>query len=540
MAPLTWTDGTLNLGTGGVLDIDDTHRTAGPEGTDIWEFTPSWDTTPVPPGRAGAVRWSLAGVTGPGSLKVYEAAGGGAGTAEPPAGPSDRAAGTADRAAGTADRAAGQEAPLPRLDSSDGLPDVWDLPVGAHGETRWAFDAPGVHVLTFTAETDSGGHLRRVETRLTVRVGDEALTSPAPAPEGRPVATPGPMAPSAPVAPTRATAQGRRAVEAPAAVAAAAGRAVTAEEPVETSRKVLDQGHIDIAARVVGGGLHIHVKDGTVPGRSVWREPSSLVLRVGPRARRTVPANKDFAFLGRAGDPVWLLDQVQQPGLLWPGWSTDAMTAGAVRGDVEFRLAKAEGPGRFALYNYDGLSGATVRFDSGDGVPDAFGIPQNTHAHGGWAFGKEGVYRLTLTMSATLADGTRGSDTETLVFAVGAADPNQVPGEGSTGGSTEGSTGDSSRGATGSATTGASTAGSTGGGTDGGPADGSSSGSASNADAGRTTSGSTGGSSSGNGNGNGGTMAHTGADSTPLLAGAAGALAAVGAAVVLLARRRAS
>ena len=56
-----------------------------------------------------------------------------------------------------------------------------------------------------------------------------------------------------------------------------------------------------------------------------------MVLHVKPAAKNALPDNEEFAFPGKGGDPVWLLDQVQQEGLLWPGWSTDNIEAGATR-----------------------------------------------------------------------------------------------------------------------------------------------------------------------------------------------------------------
>ncbi|MFJ9680671.1 TIGR03773 family transporter-associated surface protein [Streptomyces sp. NPDC101194] len=491
VARFTLDDGVLGLGPGGVLDIDDTHRVAGPDGTVGWELTSGWDTTGLPagPARGDGVLWSLTGVEGPGTLRVYEPGG-------------------------------AHEKPAVRFDSADGLPDGYDLPAGGRGKTRWAFDTAGTYQLTFTAQTETETGPLSAETRCTVRVGDAVEVAQGPAtPPLSPPADTVPPSPAALVAGAPADAgEGRRPTPtspAGAGPALTARRATTTGEPVETAKKVLDQGHIDIAARLVDGDLQIHVKDGTVPGRTTWREPSSVVLHVKPEAKKTVPAAEAFSFLGKAGDPVWLLDQVQQPGLLWPGWSTENMPAGATTGDVEFRLVRADGPGNFALYNYDGLSGATIRFNSGDGVPDTFGVPQNTHAHGGWAFSKEGVYRLTFTMAGKLADGTKVSDTETLTFAVGATDPHAIPVGSSTGGSTSGaSTGGTEPGSTGSATD---SSGTTGGNVSGGTADGTSGGSS-----GR------------------GAMASTGVGSTLLLGGAAAVLAALGAGFLHVTRRRAA
>jgi putative ABC transporter-associated repeat protein len=212
------------------------------------------------------------------------------------------------------------------------------------------------------------------------------------------------------------------------------GARAAASADVASDKKVLDEGHVDFAARVLDGELSLHVKDGTVPGRVTWREPSSVVLHIGPAARNTLPDNEEFGFLGKGGDPVWLLDQVQQEGLLWPGWSTDSIASGTIDGGLTFSLTGAEGPGTVALYTYDAMSGADVLFNSADGVPDAIDVAQNTHAHGGWAFTEEGTYRLTFTMSGTLANGAKVSDTETVAFVVGDTDPGDVtPGDGSGG-----------------------------------------------------------------------------------------------------------
>ncbi|MFD8207720.1 choice-of-anchor M domain-containing protein [Streptomyces sp. NPDC059695] len=498
-----WADGVLDLGGNGVLDLDDTHRVAGEDGTVRWEFTPPWDTTELPEG--GSVRWSLTGAEGPGTVTVH-------GTEE-------------GRPHG---------APAVWFDSSDGLPDVSALPAGARGLSRWAFSAPGVYRLALAAQAEPEAEAEPAATAtaaLTVRVGG---TAPAPAPSP---SVPASVSPSA---------SASTPVEVPPAPGerSSAPRLSAAVAPVReaaTERTVLDEGHVDIAARVVAGRLQIQVKDGTVPGRAVWREPSSLVLRVKPEARRSVPAHPDFAFLGKAGAPVWLLDQVQRPGLLWPGWSTDNMAAGATRGEIAFSLVKAEGPGPFALFTYDGLSGASVRFASADGVPDTFGVPQNTHAHGGWAFGAEGTYRLTLTMSGLLADGTRTSDTETLTFEVGSGAGRPDTG---TSASTGTSSGSGSASASGSVSDSGSGSGSASGASSGGSVTGGpeAEGTATTGTAGTpATTGTPDTTATPEGpatSGPRGSMAATGAGSTVLSAGAAAALAVLGAGAVLFARRR--
>jgi surface-anchored protein len=463
---IAYADGALTLD-----PADGTHVIDVAEAGVADASAPGWDTTGVPDGAVAGdtVRWSLTGLDGPGDLKVYS----------------------------------GDDGP-PLFDSADELPDEHELPVGQLGSARWEFSAAGTYRVIFGAEaTAADGRELSVGTVYTVVVGDTGDAAESAGEE--------PVAEQTPVEETseqpRTLTAAAKAVkgvvaEAPAAVTEAAGDVVS-------DTKVLDEGHIDFAARVVDDKLQIHVKDGTVSGKTTWREPSSVVLHIKPAAKNSLPDNDEFAFLGKGGDPVWLLDQVQQEGLLWPGWSTDNIKAGATESGVEFSLTKVDGPGTYALYTYDAMSGANVLFNSRDGVPDSFDVAQNTHAHGGWAFTKEGTYRLTFRMSGKLADGSAVSDTETVTFVVGDADPGAVtPGDGSGGGGA-GSSGNS----------GSSDAADTTGSAAGAGAD----------------SGSTGGSSADDSDGS---MASTGAGQAVLLGSAAAALTAVGAVSFMAARRR--
>jgi putative ABC transporter-associated repeat protein len=444
-----------------VITIDDAQLSSGAP-------APGWDTTGIAAGAVAedSVRWALTGVDGPGEVRVY----------------------------------GDQDALL--FDSADDLPDRYEVPVGEQGRTRWEFSAEGAYQVIFSAEAAGlDGRKMSVGTVYTVLVGDEAIAAAEgdgekpvperPAVEGTPstAATAGTRTLTAPVGSARTAVSARSAAASPAAAS-----------DVVSTRTVLDEGHIDFASRVVDGRLQIHVKDGTVSGRTTWREPSSVILHVKSAARNTLPDGEEFAFLGKGGDPVWLLDQVQQEGLLWPGWSTDNIAAGALKGGVRFALTDVQGPGAYALYTYDAMSGANVLFNSKDGVPDAFDVAANTHAHGGWAFTEEGTYRLTFRMSGQLADGTAVSDTETVAFVVGDEDPTQVkPGGGSASGADDTS-----------------------------PDSGSGSGSSSEG----------GSSSGGTASGNGGPMASTGAGNAAVLGGAAAALTALGAGFVVVTRRR--
>ncbi|USQ85579.1 TIGR03773 family transporter-associated surface protein [Streptomyces phaeoluteigriseus] len=469
---IAYADGTLTL------DPSDGAQVIAVDDAGVADASaPGWDTTGVPEGAVAGdtVRWSLTGLDGPGDLKVYAA--------------EDEEQGDTTEGALL-------------FDSADDLPDGHELPVGREGETRWEFSEDGTYQVIFAADaTTADGRELSVGTVYTVVVGGTAAEG-EDTPTGEPVTEESPTEESS-EKPQTPTAAGKAVTDAAAAERRTALAADAAATDVVSERKVLDEGHVDFAARVVGDKLQMHIKDGTVSGRTTWREPSSVVLHVKPAARNTLPDSDDFAFLGKGGDPVWLLDQVQQEGLLWPGWSTDNIKAGAAEGGVDFSLTEVDGPGTYALYTYDAMSGANVLFNSKDGMPDSFDVAQNTHAHGGWAFTEEGTYRLTFKMSGTLANGTKVSDTETVTFVVGDTDPGTVtPGDGS------------GKGASG--TPGASDS--------------------SSSDTAGAGSGSTGGSSTGDSSG--GTMASTGTGQAVLLGSAAVALTALGAASLLAARRR--
>lgn len=306
---------------------------------------------------------------------------------------------------------------------------VHRLPASSHAHSYWSFGAEGVYRLTLTvAATTLSGEPVHTTATLAVAVGNVDPTTVAPgagAPSPTPTVTPTispTVTPSASPTATPSASPTGSPTPSPTQPPPAPGGGGT----------VLDAGHVDINGRLDGGRMELDVKDGTDPaGGVVWRGMDTVVFHVKPAARTTVPDNSAYAFLGTADDPLWLLPQSQDARLLWPGWNTEEIGASEVDGNVTWELSGVTGPGRFALYQAT-LQGPKVVFNTADGLPDALAVPTGTHAHGAWAFGQEGVYRLAFTMSATLATGQRVSATHTLAVAVGQVDPRQVtPGDGS-------------------------------------------------------------------------------------------------------------
>lgn len=181
----------------------------------------------------------------------------------------------------------------------------------------------------------------------------------------------------------------------------------------------LSSGHADYGARIVGGSLQSQVKDSTRSGRTVWRDPSDVVIAVGSRARYTLPNRSNVKFLGKPGTRMWMIPQTQRSGVIWLGWNTEELSSRQVRGGVSWTLERASGPGRVVVFQTGSFGAADILFDSGRSRPGARTIPLGVHAHGNWAFTRAGTYGLRFRMSATSRSGRALSDTATLKVRVG-------------------------------------------------------------------------------------------------------------------------
>ncbi|MFJ6677158.1 choice-of-anchor M domain-containing protein [Actinosynnema sp. NPDC091369] len=187
-----------------------------------------------------------------------------------------------------------------------------------------------------------------------------------------------------------------------------------AETPV-----VIADGHVDLGPRLVDGEWTLQLRDDTGDG-PVWREPADVVLQVADAAKVTVPDDPAYAFLGTPGGEVWVLPQVQDQRLVWPGWNTqDPGIAEVVGREVDWRLHGVDGPGRFELFLTGNFGTPEVIFSSGRPYPQETGVEAGTHVHGNWVFTAPGAYSLDVEMAT--ADGR--SDRATLKVHVGPGDP---------------------------------------------------------------------------------------------------------------------
>jgi surface-anchored protein len=169
---------------------------------------------------------------------------------------------------------------------------------------------------------------------------------------------------------------------------------------------VIDQGHVDaIDVGYEDGRLGITVHDESVEP-DVERNPLTTVLKAKPEARTQVPADPAYAFLGAPGADTWILPEVQDPDLLWPGFSTEELTAGTFAGDaVRIHLLGVAGPGRVAVFTSDPFGVPQVLLNSADGLPDTLPLGVGVHKHANWAFSRAGTYLLLVDATAKLPSG---------------------------------------------------------------------------------------------------------------------------------------
>ncbi|MBM9469329.1 TIGR03773 family transporter-associated surface protein [Nakamurella leprariae] len=279
---------------------------------------------------------------------------------------------------------------------------------GTQADASWAFTALGTYRLTVqaTGTTVDGETLRSAAQEFTFVVGDLPAV-PAEASSAAADRTAGPN-PSVQVL--------ARAMQAPAPAAVPAPAAAPVACP---SPQVFTEGHFDFGSQF-DGTLHSRIKTDD----QGWLEPRTVVFHVGDPAEVTMPAG--YEFVAAAGTRAWQIPQTQAPGIPWLGWNTqDRTIAGQVDGPVTMTLAGVDGPGELAVFLQGSFGGVGTRVMDTVGGPTSYDIPvgaTGVHAHGNWVFTAPGVYRVSITQSATIR-GAVQRDTETLNFLVGPGDP---------------------------------------------------------------------------------------------------------------------
>jgi surface-anchored protein len=185
---------------------------------------------------------------------------------------------------------------------------------------------------------------------------------------------------------------------------------------------ILSEGHADIGLFIGTGeeeidhGDHSH----TVEGEPAWDlhvhdgendeeyETDRAMFFVGPQAQTTRSNGLETAaydFLGVApGESFYVLPAVENPELLFLGFGTEEIEAGAlVGGTARINLKSVNGPGQLSLWQF--TSGAPhVAFATSDGVTsaDTFTVLEGGHTHYNWGFSLPGRYEVTIEAVGTV------------------------------------------------------------------------------------------------------------------------------------------
>ncbi|MEV8375298.1 choice-of-anchor M domain-containing protein [Kribbella sp. NPDC056861] len=190
-----------------------------------------------------------------------------------------------------------------------------------------------------------------------------------------------------------------------------------------TEQVVIADGHVDLGPRFVDGKWTIQLRDDT-SDPVVWRPLENVVVQATDKAQLAVPADPAYSFLGAAGAKVWVIPQVQQAGVVWPGWNTqEPEVAKRVDREVSWSLNGVDGPGTFTLFLNSDFGKPAPVFDSRKPFPQETGIDVNTHVHGNWTFSNPGTYVLDIAMTSKLTDGTTVTDRRPLRLYAGPGNP---------------------------------------------------------------------------------------------------------------------
>lgn len=198
---------------------------------------------------------------------------------------------------------------------------------------------------------------------------------------------------------------------------------IPADQGAARDGATLTTGHVDIGPRLRGDGWTFMIHDDTGDAGGVWRTFDRTVLRLTDAARREVPDDPRYGFLGvPAGTPVYIAPQTQDPEVVWIGWNTqDPEVVRRVNRGVTMTLRDVRGPGEVIVYVQSGSFGEPEELWNSARPGRSTWIDLNTHAHANWVFTQPGVYQVRLTVAADLRDGTTVTDMRDLRFAVGSA-----------------------------------------------------------------------------------------------------------------------
>ncbi len=177
----------------------------------------------------------------------------------------------------------------------------------------------------------------------------------------------------------------------------------------------INNGHVDLRAMEVGGKFSVALGDDSRQHakESVTRTINSTTLEVTKLAKvkreGNVLADESYDVLGPKGSELYVLPQAQQPGRVWPGFSSEALDRVKYPEGATMTLTPVSAPEGGKWFAYTENLGAINRMYASSDKASDVPLPPGTHMHTAWAFTKPGTYTIDVTARAKQAgDGEQG------------------------------------------------------------------------------------------------------------------------------------
>ena len=171
----------------------------------------------------------------------------------------------------------------------------------------------------------------------------------------------------------------------------------------------INNGHVDLRAMEVGGKFSVALGDDSRQHakESVTRTINSTTLEVTKLAKvkreGNVLADESYDVLGPKGSVLYVLPQGQQPGRVWPGFSSEALDRVKYPEGATMTLTPVSAPEGGKWFAYTENLGAINRMYASSDKASDVPLPPGTHMHTAWAFTKPGTYTIDVTARAKQA-----------------------------------------------------------------------------------------------------------------------------------------
>lgn len=178
----------------------------------------------------------------------------------------------------------------------------------------------------------------------------------------------------------------------------------------------INNGHVDLRAMEVDGQFSVALGDDSRQHakESVLRTINSTTLEVTKLAKvkreGNVLADESYDVLGPKGSELYVLPQGQQPGRVWPGFSSEALDRVKYPEGATMTLTPVSAPEGGKWFAYTENLGAISRMYASSEKASDVPLPPGTHMHTAWAFTKPGTYTIDVTARAKQSgDGEQGA-----------------------------------------------------------------------------------------------------------------------------------